>query len=264
MRKQLRPEVIRGVRTRTSLVPNPGSPTPRSASPDGRANAVGEHDLESEIEAIERLSLDDLRIRWRNLTGRLAPAHLGRGLLARFLAYRLQARAHGDLDRNIARTLARWDEPVGRKEPIVCAIPGETNGPAEGSSTPERPSTPERRPSEPLILKPGTLLTREWQGRMETVMVVAEGFAWHGEIFASLSAFAQAITGTKWNGHRFFGVRPQDRSPSSQRWTADPSAPREGGGEVGMTSFGSLPTRPSARSTIAPRATEVMASEVIP
>ena len=47
---------------------------------------------------------------------------------------------------------------------------------------------------------------------MEMVMVVADGFAWNGEIFASLSAVAQAITGTKWNGHRFFGVRPQDRS----------------------------------------------------
>ena len=137
MRKQLRPEVIRGVRTRTSLVPNPGSPTAGSGLPDGPANAVGGGDVEREIEEIERLSLDDLRIRWRNLTGRLAPAHLGRGLLARVLAYRLQAQAYGDLDRNIARTLARWDEPVGRKALNGHAIPGETNESAEGSSTPE-------------------------------------------------------------------------------------------------------------------------------
>jgi hypothetical protein len=46
---------------------------------------------------------------------------------------------------------------------------------------------------------------------METVMVVADGFAWNGKAFDSLSAVAKAITGTKWNGHRFFGVRPQDR-----------------------------------------------------
>jgi len=264
MRKPLRPEVIRGVRTRTSLVPNPGSPTAGSASPDGPANAVGGHDLEREIEEIERLSFDDLRIRWRHLTGRLAPAHLSRGLLARVLAYRVQAQAYGDLDRTIARTLARWDDPVGRKEPNGQAIPGETNESAEGASTPERPSTPERRVSEPLILKPGTLLTREWQGRMETVMVVADGFAWDGEIFASLSAVAWAMTGTKWNGHRFFGVRPEDRSPRNPRGMGDPSARREGGGKVGVASSGSLPTRPSVSSTIAPRASALMAIEVIP
>jgi hypothetical protein len=63
---------------------------------------------------------------------------------------------------------------------------------------------------EPLILKPGALLIREWQGRLERVTVVDDGFAWNGTTYASLSAAAFAITGTKWNGHRFFGVRRRD------------------------------------------------------
>jgi hypothetical protein len=169
--------------------------------------------LEKEIAEIQRLSLDDLRTRWRNLTGRLAPKYLSRSLLMRVLAYRLQAQIFGDLDRNTARALARWDEPGEGQRPIASPAPNGTGEPAAG------PLAPERRSSEPLILKPGTLLTREWQGRMETVMVVGDGdgFAWNGEMFASLSAVAQAMTGTKWNGHRFFGVRPQDRAPAENR-----------------------------------------------
>ncbi|MFZ0603427.1 MAG: DUF2924 domain-containing protein, partial [Roseiarcus sp.] len=59
----------------------------------------------------------------------------------------------------------------------------------------------------PPILKPGALLIREWQGRLERVTVVNDGFAWNGATYASLSAVAFAITGTKWNGYRFFGMR---------------------------------------------------------
>ena len=62
----------------------------------------------------------------------------------------------------------------------------------------------DRRRSE---LKPGAILTREWNGRDHRVMVVNEGFAWNGETYDSLSDVAFAITGTKWNGPRFFGLR---------------------------------------------------------
>jgi DUF2924 family protein len=54
------------------------------------------------------------------------------------------------------------------------------------------------------------LLIREWRGRLERVTVVDDGFVWNGTTYASLSAVAFAITGTKWNGHRFFGVRRRD------------------------------------------------------
>lgn len=48
---------------------------------------------------------------------------------------------------------------------------------------------------------------REWNGKLERVMVLEEGFAWNGRTFSSLSQIAKAITGTNWNGHRFFGLR---------------------------------------------------------
>jgi hypothetical protein len=55
--------------------------------------------------------------------------------------------------------------------------------------------------------KVGALLVREWNGRLERVMILEEGFAWNGQTFGSLSQIAKAMTGTTWNGHRFFGLR---------------------------------------------------------
>jgi hypothetical protein len=164
------------------------------------------HGLKAEIAEIERLPIEALRTRWRNLSGRLAPEHLSRALLIRILAYQIQAQAFGDLDRNTARTLERWNEHSATSR---VAGSDERSDSGEAGS---RGSGRERQTPEPLILKSGTVLTREWQGRMETVMAVGDGFAWNGEVFASLSAVALAMTGTKWNGHRFFGVRPQDRA----------------------------------------------------
>jgi hypothetical protein len=66
------------------------------------------------------------------------------------------------------------------------------------------------------VLKPGALLTREWQGRIERVMTLGDGFAWNGKTYASLSAVAFAITGVKWNGHRFF-FGPNGRGAGSGR-----------------------------------------------
>jgi len=62
-------------------------------------------------------------------------------------------------------------------------------------------------------LRPGTVLGREWNGKMQRVAVLAEGFAWNGTTYPSLSKIAFAITGTRWNGPKFFGLR--DRRDSS-------------------------------------------------
>ena len=226
MRKLSLRAAVRGASTTAAHTSEPSSQAASSRSPGGVPGGVGGRDLEKEIVEIAGLSLDDLRIRWRNVCGRLAPAHISRAQLARILAYRVQAQSFGNLDRNTTRALERWSEPVERKKPNGQTIAG-----APGESA-DISSAPERRTTEPLILKPGTLLTREWQGWMETVMVVPDGFAWNGEMYASLSAVAQSITGTKWNGHRFFGVRPQDRSLRKVKETDEASVQVEGHGEV--------------------------------
>jgi hypothetical protein len=61
-------------------------------------------------------------------------------------------------------------------------------------------------------LKAGALLVREWNGKLERVMILEDGFAWNGQTFGSLSQIAKAMTGTTWNGHRFFGLR-QGKTP---------------------------------------------------
>ena len=166
-------------------------------------------DIEAEIAGLESLPIEDLRLRWRNHWGRLAPAALPRNLLFRLMAYRVQAERFGDLDRATIRILGRLAEAEkSASDPSPSAA---SNGSMDGSSAPAR------RADDPLILKPGTLLVRDWQGRLEHVMVVHDGFAWNGATYGSLSAVALAITGTKWSGHRFFGVRHQDRVKSDGR-----------------------------------------------
>ena len=174
---------------------------PAAASVSDETHTIGTG-LESELVELERLSLDDLRLRWRNHRGRLAPAHLSRGLLLRVMAYRLQAEAFGDLDRKTVRLLEQMADGAADKST------------ANGSATPASAEHAESKISsaratyEPLI---------EWQGRLERVTVVDGGFAWNGATHASLSAVAFAITGTKWNGHRFFGVRRRGGVRASER-----------------------------------------------
>ena len=167
--------------------------------------------LEAELAALEQLSLDDLRLRWRNRWGRLAPALLSRGLLVRLMAYRLQEQAFGDLDGKTTRLLDRLAGDAVAKSSSGASS---ANGESEDAKVVAADAASGRQRSEPLILKPGALITREWKCRIERAMVVKDGFAWNGETYGSLSAVAFAITGTKWNGHRFFGVRPQDRIAS--------------------------------------------------
>ncbi len=145
-----------------------------------------------------RVGLDELRLQWRNRWGRLAPAHLSRALLFRLMAYRIQAATFGGLDRLTAKLLDRLavtrgeDRTSGAIETVDASDPS-TLSPSKTRAT-----------QSPLVLKPGALLTREWQGRIERVMALEDGFAWNGKTYTSLSAAAFAITGVKWSGHRFF------------------------------------------------------------
>ncbi len=145
----------------------------------------------SELAQLADLDLDDLRQRWRRFFGKPAPANLTRQLLLRILAYHLQVAAHGDLSQATKKLL----QQVGRDA-----------GPADAGGQGVVPPPPELRP-----LLSGTLLVREHEGVLHRVMVLDEGFAWNGNVYPSLSKIARAITGTSWNGPRFFGLRQEVR-----------------------------------------------------
>ena len=139
--------------------------------------------LGAEIARLRDLDVVALRNRWQTVLGRPAPPHLPRHLLLRVLAYRLQADRLGDLNSESLHLLDSSGSPEKAGQRAVDL---------------------RRRTTE---LRRGTVLGREWKGHMHRVAVLADGFAWNGKTYPSLSNVAFAITGTRWNGPRFFGLR---------------------------------------------------------
>jgi len=142
--------------------------------------------LDVEIARLRGLDVNALQNRWRIVFRRNAPPHLPRHLLFAMLAYRMQAEVLGDLDAETLRLLNK----VGSARSEVDALPLTA-------------AYDQRRRG----LRPGTVVTREWNGSIHRVMVVDDGFAWEGRTYDSLSKIAHVITGTRWNGPRFFGLR---------------------------------------------------------
>jgi hypothetical protein len=158
---------------------------------NGRAST--KTSVEDEIAHLRGLELSGLRARWLSVFQKPAPSHLARHLLFAVIAYRLQADRFGDLDHATRQVL---DRPVAKETGPAMSV-------RLGSFDQKRTE-----------LTPGTVLVREWDRRSQRVMVTADGFAWNGRTYDSLSKVAFAITGTKWNGPRFFGLRDKGDRPA--------------------------------------------------
>jgi hypothetical protein len=128
--------------------------------------------VEDEVRSLAHLDLEGLRAVWARHYGP-PPKLRAVELLRLMLAWRLQAGAYGGLDAATRRALARSGaiEPEGRR------------------------------------LGEGAILRRVWRGRTIEAVVIADGFRFDGKVYRSLSAIAEAATGTRWNGPRFFGLR---------------------------------------------------------
>jgi hypothetical protein len=146
-----------------------------------RAPVLNRDALTAEIAALSKASIKDLRQRWKTLYGKEPSGHIGRSFVIRAIAYRLQEKAFGGLKPSTRRLLARVVEET-----------------AAGSS----PKSPSVRKAEP-----GTILIREWQGSMHRVTVLGDGVSFNGTRYRSLSEVAREITGCRWSGPRFFGLR---------------------------------------------------------
>jgi hypothetical protein len=133
-----------------------------------------------ELTALKTMTREELRNRWKTLFGTEAPA-VQRTYLERRLAYRIQELAYGFLPES---TKARLDALAGQLE--------------------RNPKKTLRADNRPLI---GTRLIREWQGVMHEITVIADGYEYQGGRYKSLSSVARRITGTRWNGPLFFGLR---------------------------------------------------------
>jgi len=148
-----------------------------------------ETSVEDEIAHLRGLDLKGLRARWQSVLQRPAPDHLPRHLLFAIIAYRIQADRFGDLNHETRQLLDR----TGTKE--------------SGTAMSARLVSFDQKRTE---LTPGTVLVREWDRHSQRVMVMPDGFAWNGQTYDSLSKVAFAITGTNWNGPRFFGLRNKE------------------------------------------------------
>lgn len=140
--------------------------------------------LEQDLEALTGLGVEKLRALWRERLGQAPPPIRSGDILRRALAERLQQAVFGvdpALERDLIN-LARRHRPGKR---LAATGPN---------------------------LAPGAQLLREWGGQRHCVEVAAEGFIWNGATYDSLSQIATLITGTRWNGPRFFGLRSQARS----------------------------------------------------
>jgi len=133
--------------------------------------------LEAEIEQIRSLPVDQLRVLWRQTFKSSPPSAFAKDMLGRMICYHMQEKALGGLSRASRRLLDHIGDGKGAVE------------------------TAQRR------LKPGTVLVREYQGERHSVVAASDGFVWKEETYASLSIIARLITGTNWNGPKFFGLR---------------------------------------------------------
>ena len=129
------------------------------------------------------LSVTELVKLWRQHLSEKVPDHLPKSILARLLAYRLQEQQQGGLSKKAVAYLNQIEADL------------------RGGRSPETPYPHEQK------LKAGCQLVREHEGIDHRVTVVAGGYQWNDKTFASLSSVAKAITGTNWNGHRFFGLK---------------------------------------------------------
>jgi hypothetical protein len=135
--------------------------------------------LTDELAELRDLDLVALKQRWRALYRNEAPVRIGQALLLHAIAYRLQETALGGLKRSTRRLLERVAEDNVRLRPAT-----------------EKPR-----------ITPGTVLIREWHGVTHRVTVLKDGVLLRGARYRSLSEVARKITGSRWSGPRFFGLR---------------------------------------------------------
>jgi hypothetical protein len=144
--------------------------------------AIPKQDVPGRLAALKTASTPDLKLQWRQLFAAEPPPYNRRFLESR-LSYRVQELAYGGLKRETLDRLEALGEQFDGRSITLRRI---------------------RHDQRPIA---GTRLLREYQGVEHVVTVTRDGFAWQGRPYQSLSAIARAITGTRWNGWLFFGLR---------------------------------------------------------
>jgi len=165
-----------------------------------RGNNTMDNAVLMEIENLRRVSLAGLREKYREVFQEETRCR-HREHLFRRIAWRLQARAEGDLS---ARARGRAQE-IARDVDLRVVAPRDFFSVA-GRPLQTTPGDRDRPDQDRRLPLPGVLLSRKWKGRTVLVEVLTKGFRYENRYYSSLSAIASAVTGTRWNGLAFFGL----------------------------------------------------------
>ena len=151
--------------------------------------------VEDELDRLGAMPIAQLRVRYGEVFRNDPPKAFGPDLLRRSIAHRIQEKAYGGLSRSTQRLLDQLMKAYAAKPGGKIVLP--------------------RR------IKPGSVLVRAWKGKSYRVTVLADGFVYDGDTYSNLSEIAVLITGTRWNGPRFFGLRSKtqenDETAASDR-----------------------------------------------
>jgi len=151
---------------------------------------AGSEDLKNELAKLAAgLSRPELQESWRRVYGSDPPEQISRQLLTQAIAHRMQVKAFGGLSFPARRALDRASEEV----------PGKRGN-----------------DSSKLGMATGSLLVRVWRGETHQVTILKEGVRYRGKQYGSLSEVARAITGTRWGGPRFFGLRAPETNRAAR------------------------------------------------
>ena len=162
---------------------------PGSASGIGRNSALSISELDAQIAALSTMDHTELRAEWRRLYRAHPPKKVRRDVLELGVAFKLQERVLGGLGASTRRRLTELTGTIASKGKLA-----------------------EVRTIRP---RPGAKLMREWGGITHEIIVLEDAFSWQGKPWRSLSAIAQAITGTHWSGPRFFGLQGRGKQPGT-------------------------------------------------
>jgi hypothetical protein len=141
--------------------------------------------LARDLAGLPHLDRHALKQRWKELYGIEPPSHIRRPLMVQAIAYRMQEKVLGGLKPHVRRLLSRVADDVAAGRAVV--------------------------PPSSRKIKTGTRLLREWQGVTHEVIVLEDGILFRGERYGSLSEVARLITGARWSGPLFFGLKGKSR-----------------------------------------------------
>jgi Protein of unknown function (DUF2924) len=156
--------------------------------------------VKAELDRLAVMPIAQLRLRYRELFREDPPAAFGPDLLRKSIAHGIQEKAYGGLSRPVQRLFDQMMKAYAAKPNGKIVLP--------------------RR------IKPGSVLVRDWKGKSHHVVVQAAGFTYEGKAYTNLSEIAVLITGTRWNGPRFFGLRTKPGQSGDPIHPDRPRAPK--------------------------------------